>query len=156
MMVALLFSAGAALAADAPAPAPVAPAAPVTASGAATASVTPVAAIAWQPLNPKNPAGVQMAVVHGDVPNGPVSFFMKFPPGSASPQHAHTNDYYGVVVSGTPGHGATADAAATPLTAGAWWYQPGLQFHYDRCLGPDAWVLRLTFPAGGFDYVPGK
>lgn len=156
MMVALLFSAGAALAADAPVPAPVAPAAPVAASGAATATVTPVAAIAWQPLNPKNPAGVQMAVVHGDVPNGPVSFFMKFPPGSASPQHAHTNDYYGVVVSGTPGHGATADAAATPLTAGAWWYQPGLQFHYDRCLGPDACVLLLTFPAGGFDYVPGK
>jgi len=139
---------GSAFAADPP----VAAAAPV----AATASVTPVAAVAWQPLDPKNPAGVQMAVVQGDVRKGPVSFFMKFPPGSASPRHAHTNDYYGVVVSGTPGHGATADAAATPLSPGAWWYQPGSQFHYDRCLGPSECVLLLTFPAGGFDYVPGK
>lgn len=155
-MIVALFSVGAAFAADPPAPAPVAPAASVTAPGAATASVTAVAAVAWKPLNPKNPAGVQMAVVHGDVSNGPVSFFMKFPPGSASPQHAHTNDYYGVVVSGTPGHGATADAAATPLSAGSWWYQPGSQFHYDRCLGPSECVLLLTFPAGGFDYVPGK
>ena len=33
---------------------------------------------------------------------------------------------------------------------------PGSQFHYDRCLGPSECVLLLTFPAGGFDYVPGK
>ena len=120
------------------------------------ASVTSVSAVSWTPLDPKSPAGVQIAVIQGDLRKGPTSFFMKFPVGSASPQHAHTNDYYGVVVSGTPGHGATAEAAATPLSAGAWWYQPGMQYHYDRCLGPSECVLLLTFPAGGFDYVPAK
>ena len=132
------------------------PGAAAPAVAAPTATVTPVGSVDWKPLDPKKPAGVQIAVLQGDLRGGPTSFFMKFPAGSASPEHAHTHDYHGVVVSGTPGHGATADAAATPLAAGSWWNQPGMAYHYDRCHGPSECVLLLTFPNGGFDYVPAR
>lgn len=147
-MRALLFSLAVlsinpARAADAPAAAP-------------TPTVTAASAVSWKPLDPSKPQGIQVSVIQGDMRSGPTSFFMKFPPGSVAPQHAHTHDYHAVVVSGTPGHGATPEAAATQLSAGAWWYQPGSQYHYDRCFGPAECVLLLTFPSGGFDFVPAK
>jgi len=142
--------------AGAPAAAPEAARPNAPAPAAPTMTLTPVKDLKWQPLDPKNPGGLQVSLVSGDMYKGPTSFFLKMSPGSKSPGHTHSNDYYAVVVAGNPGHGLTSEAANNGQAVGSTWYQPGKQAHYDNCNGTSECVIYLVYPAGGFDFQMAK
>ncbi|MFM7200714.1 MAG: hypothetical protein ACKO6N_07970 [Myxococcota bacterium] len=139
-----------------PATAPDATKAAAPAPAAPTMTLAPVKDLKWQPLDPKNPGGLQVSLVSGDMYKGPTSFFLKMPPGSRSPGHTHSNDYYGVVIAGNPGHGLTSEAASTGQAVGSTWYQPGKQVHFDNCSGTAECVIYLVYPGGGFDFQMAK
>jgi len=137
--------------ADKAAPAPAAPPA-----AAAKMTVTPAANVKWQPLDPKSPMGIQVSSVQGDMWKGAnSSFFLKLPAGARSGLHAHTNDYYAVVISGQAGHGNNEKEASTPLAVGSTWFQPGKGMHFDSCLGDKDCVILLIYANGAFDFIPG-
>ena len=134
---------------------PKTPAAPAAPAAPAKMVMTPVSKLVWTPLDPKQPKGLQTSVVSGDMMKGPTSFFLKIPAGGKSGAHAHTNDYYAVVVSGGHGHGASEKEATTVLPVGSTWFQPGKEMHFDTCNGKKECVLLIMFPSGGFDFIPG-
>lgn len=142
--------------AGSPAAAPEAAKAAATAPAAPTMKITPVKDLKWQPLDPKNPGGLQVSLVSGDMFKGPTSFFLKMPAGSKSPGHTHSNDYYAVVTAGNPGHGATSEAANNGQAVGSTWYQPGKEVHFDNCNGSAECVIFLVYPSGGFDFQMAK
>ncbi|MDP2339964.1 MAG: DUF4437 domain-containing protein [Deltaproteobacteria bacterium] len=142
-----------ALAADKAAPAAPAPAA--AAAAAPKMAVTPAAELKWAPLDPKSPMGLQVSMVEGDMAKGPVTFFLKLPAGSKSGLHAHTNDYFSVVISGAPAHGVSDKDPGKPLAVGSMWFQPAKDMHHDSCTGDKECVLLLHYPKGGFDFIPG-
>ena len=134
---------------------PKTPAAPPVPAAAAKMVMTPAAKLVWTPLDPKQPKGLQTSLVSGDMMKGPTSFFLKLPAGAKSGAHAHTNDYYAVLISGSHGHGANEKEAATPMTVGSTWFQPGKEMHFDTCNGKKDCVILLMYPSGGFDFIPG-
>lgn len=128
---------------------------PPAPTAAAKMAMTPAAKLVWTPLDPKQPKGLQTSVVHGDMAKGPTSFFLKLPAGAKSGAHAHTNDYYAVLISGGHGHGASEKEASSPLAVGSMWFQPGKEMHFDTCNGKKDCVILLMYPGGGFDFIPG-
>lgn len=134
---------------------PKTPAAPAAPAAPAKMAMTPAAKLVWTPLDPKQPKGLQTSVVNGDMMKGPTSFFLKIPAGGKSGAHAHTNDYYAVLISGGHGHGASEKEASSPMTVGSTWFQPGKEMHFDTCNGKKECVILIMFPSGGFDFIPG-
>lgn len=110
-------------------------------------------ALTWTPLDPKAPAGPQLAIVTGDLLKGG-GFFLKLPPGTNPGLHTHSSDYHAIVVSGAPRHWlAGEDKKAKPLGLGSYWFQPGNQPHGDECTGTEPCVLYLVVN-GAFDFAP--
>lgn len=108
----------------------------------------------FAPLDPKNPGGIQMAVLSGDPKTGPAAFELKLPKGPA-PIHWHSSDYYAWSVEGNTKHwlpGKEADAKSNP--PGTFWFQPGGSTapHGDECLS-DSCTLFIFMP-GKFDFTP--
>ena len=139
----------AALAGEKAAPPAAPPAAP------AKMTVTPAADLKWSPLDPKSPMGLQVSMLTGDMAKGPVTFFLKLPAGAKSGVHGHTNDYFATVIAGSPAHGVSEKDPGKPLAVGSTWFQPGNQMHHDTCTGDNACIVLLTYPKGGFDFLPG-
>lgn len=131
----------------APAPAPAAPA-------AVKSAVTESKDLKWQPLDPKQPKGLQISVIHGDPFKGPTAFLLKIPAGGKSGVHAHTNDYHATVIAGAPQHGKD-EKDGKPLTVGSVWSQAGKEMHHDTCTGAAECIILLMYPNGGFDFLPG-
>jgi hypothetical protein len=158
VLVAGSLASSVAVAGDKPAgkPANAATPAPAAAPAAAPAklSVTAYADIKWQPIDPKNPAGIQVSSISGDMFKGPTAFYMKLPAGMKSGLHGHHNDYYGVVIAGAPAHGPSEKDPGKPLAIGSTWFQPGNDLHHDTCTGDKDCVILLYYPNGGFDYYP--
>jgi hypothetical protein len=108
----------------------------------------------FAPMDPKNPGGVQRAVLSGDPNTGPVAFLLKFPKGPV-PIHWHSSDYYALSVEGNTKHwlpGKEADAKSNP--PGTFWFQPGgsaATAHGDECLS-DSCTLFIMMP-GKHDYT---
>jgi anti-sigma factor ChrR (cupin superfamily) len=125
---------------------------PAGAKATGKLAVTPYASVKWQPLNPKDPKGIQISMLAGDMQKGPVTFFMKFAAGGKSPVHGHSNDYYGIVTQGAPTHGLSDKEPGTPLAVGSTWFQPGTELHFDSCTGDKDCVVLLHYPKGGFDF----
>jgi hypothetical protein len=126
------------------------------AAAAPKMTVTAYADLKWQPLDPKNPGGLQVSVINGDIFKGPTSFYLKLPAGmKANGSHAHTNGYYGIVIAGAPAHGLSEKDLGKGLAIGSTWFQPGKEQHYDACTGDTDCVILLNYPNGGFDYIPG-
>jgi hypothetical protein len=106
-------------------------------------------------VDPKNPAGIQMAVLSGDPKTGPVAFLLKLPKGPA-PLHWHSSDYYAFTVEGNTRHwlpGKDADAKSNPPHS--FWFQPGgsaAAAHGDECLS-DSCTIYIYMP-GKFDFTP--
>jgi len=109
----------------------------------------------FAPVDPKNPGGIQMAVLSGDPKTGPVAFLLKLPKGPA-PIHWHSSDYYAWTVEGNTRHwlpGKDADAKSNP--PGTFWFQPGgsaAAAHGDECLS-DSCTAYIMMP-GKFDFTP--
>jgi quercetin dioxygenase-like cupin family protein len=105
------------------------------------------------PLDPKNPQGLQRAILAGDPQVGPVAFIMKFPKGRL-PVHFHSSDYYGWVVEGKMKHwlpGKELEAHENP--PGTFWFQPGGAegVHDDECMS-DTCML-YVYMNGKFDAI---
>lgn len=88
----------------------------------------------------------------GDLSKGAHSTFVKLPAGFVSPLHTHTEDYYGVVVTGVVANEVDAAAKDRPLPPGSYWFQKGKAKHVTKCLSANECVVFITQP-GKFDYL---
>ena len=79
--------------------------------------------------------------------------FLVLPAGVEVGMHAHTGDYYGINLRGTWVRTVEGDPVEKELPPGSYVFQPGGQFHNDRCAGPDDCVLFLHQHAAG-DFIP--
>jgi Domain of unknown function (DUF4437) len=122
-------------------------------------TMVPAGSAKWNPIDPKQPKGGQVAFISGDPMTGPVTLMLKLPKGP-SPMHWHSSDYSAVIIEGTAKHwlpGKEADAKANgPGTA---WFQPGgsaATMHGDECTS-DSCTIFIVMP-GKFDMtaVPAK
>lgn len=105
----------------------------------------------FAPLDPKNPGGLQVAVLSGDIKVGPVAFLLKLPKGPA-PIHWHSSDYYAWTVEGKGKHWLPGkEAEAKENGPGTFWFQPGGATgpHGDECL-TDSCTIYIMMP-GKFD-----
>jgi hypothetical protein len=86
----------------------------------------------WAPQAPGLPQ--QLATLWGDRSTGAAGALIKLPGGFDSGLHAHSNDYYGVLIQGTLIHIDAQDRGAeNELLPGAYVMQPGMGMHIDRC-----------------------
>ncbi|HEX4421124.1 MAG TPA: hypothetical protein VH165_24570 [Kofleriaceae bacterium] len=133
-----------------------APTTPAYAKGAKQPyALVPAGTAKFTPLDPRAPAGPQVAVISGDLKAGPVALLLKLPRG-AEPIHWHTSDYYAVLVEGTAKHwlaGQVVPAQGSP--AGTSWFQPGgsaATAHGDECTSDSCTVF--VYMANGLDFTP--
>lgn len=117
-------------------------------------SLVPAGAAKFAPLDPRNPNGVQQAVLSGDPKIGPVAFLAKLPKG-AGPVHWHSSDHYAFTIEGNIKHwlpGKEAEAASN--LPGTFWFQPGgaSGAHADECLSDSCTIF--IFMPGRFDVIP--
>jgi len=117
--------------------------------------LVPAGGAKFAALDPKNPGGIQMAVLSGDPKVGPTAFLLKLPKGPA-PLHWHSSDYYAWTVEGNTRHWLPGkDAEAKPNPPGTFWFQPGgsaAGAHGDECLS-DSCTIFVQMP-GKFDFTP--
>jgi quercetin dioxygenase-like cupin family protein len=100
--------------------------------------VTPIDQANFQPVDPAQPARVQIAVLRGDPATGPSSMLFRFP-SSAGRMHVHSSDYDLVLVKGKMKHwvqGQSPEQVPT-LEPGSYWFQPGNEPHVDECLSDE-------------------
>lgn len=95
---------------------------------------------------------LKVASGFGDIGKGAHGSFVKFPAGYATPLHSHSEDYYGVVISGVVANEASASAKDRPLPPGSYWFQKGKTAHVTRCISTTECVLFIS-QKGRFDFV---
>jgi beta-alanine degradation protein BauB len=94
------------------------------------------------------------APAFGDLTHGPHGTFIKMPAGFVSPLHTHTEDYWGVVISGVAVNGKPG-STDVQLPVGSYWYQKGGEPHVTKCISPNECIFFVS-QGGKFDYVPAK
>ncbi len=125
------------------------------AAGAKKAAVNmPVSEAKWNDM-PGSP--IKIATLWGNRDKGPeYGVLFKFPGGFEVPRHAHTNDYQGVAISGVWIH-ITEDGKPVELSPGGYVFQPGKQFHGDKCKGPEECMIMVHgHGKGDFILEPAK
>lgn len=116
--------------------------------------LTARAAAKWKPMDPAQPDGLKLAIVHGDPATGPVGFLLEMPPGANAGLHSHTGSYHAVVLDGAPAHWLPHEQGeGEPVEAGTYWFQPGGYDHGDRCTG-DAPCHAFVFNEQMLDFKP--
>jgi hypothetical protein len=91
------------------------------------------------------------AAAYGDLAHGAHGTFIKMPAGFVSKVHTHTEDYWGVVISGV----AVNERPGTPgaaLPVGSYWFQKGGERHVTKCIAPTECIFFIS-QAGKFDYL---
>ncbi len=94
------------------------------------------------------------APAFGDLTHGPHGTFIKMPAGFVSALHTHSEDYWGVVVSGVAVNGKPG-STDVQLPVGSYWYQKGGEPHVTKCVSPNECIFFVS-QGGKFDYVPAK
>ena len=94
------------------------------------------------------------APAYGDLGHGPHGTFIKMPAGFVSPVHTHTEDYWGVVISGVAANGKPG-GTDVQLPVGSYWFQKGGEAHVTKCVSPNECIFFIS-QGGKFDYVPAK
>ena len=114
---------------------------------------TPVTQIHYGPTGVSDGAHGELLAgpAYGDLTRGPHGTFIRMPPGFVSPVHTHTEDYWGVVISGVATNGLPG-SKDVPLPAGSYWFQKGGEAHVTKCLSPNECVFFIS-QNGKFDYV---
>ena len=97
---------------------------------------------------------LQAAAAYGDLQKGAHGTYIKMPAGFVSPPHTHTEDYYGVVISGV-GANDLPGAQDVELPAGSYWFQKGKEVHVTKCLSANECIFFIVQP-GKFDYIAAK
>lgn len=92
------------------------------------------------------------APAYGDLAHGAHGTFIRMPAGFVSPVHTHTEDYWGVVISGVAANGLPG-SKDVELAAGSYWYQKGGEKHVTKCLSPNECLFFIS-QKGKFDYLP--
>lgn len=95
---------------------------------------------------------LQAAVAYGDMSKGAHGTFLKMPKGFVSPVHLHSNEYHGVVVSGTIVNSEIGQPDIT-MHAGSYWYQVGNVRHVTKCVSSSGCTVFLSQP-DKFDFIP--
>jgi uncharacterized RmlC-like cupin family protein len=108
-------------------------------------------ALAWQELSVKG-SGVMIATVSGDYTQDAWAGFVRFPAGSKSGVHTHSNDLKIVVVTGTFHYGSTPDTERN-YGPGSYIFIPGNLPHSNS--QPQGALLYTEQP-GKFDNKPAK
>jgi len=119
--------------------------------GKPSATLTNVSDLKWADV--PGFAGVHMAVGDGDPSKGASHFFLKFDKGFAAPEHHHSADHYGTVVTGTLL--LTVDGKETKLAAGSYFAFTGQKVHSTKCDAAADCVLEID-ARGKWDVVPEK
>ena len=115
---------------------------------------TPVTELKYGPtgVSDGNHGELRAAAAYGDLTHGPHGTFIRMPAGFVSPMHTHTNDYWGVVISGVAVNGQSA-GKDVPLPAGSYWFQKGGERHITKCISPNECLFFIS-QDGKFDYIP--
>ncbi len=96
---------------------------------------------------------VEFGAGWGDMTMGAHGTFGRFPPMASSPPHIHSDDYYGIVISGSLSNPFNEDANAPVLSTGGFWSVPGDTNHVTACVG-DAPCLFYFHARSEFDFSP--
>lgn len=91
------------------------------------------------------------APAYGDLGHGAHGTFIKMPAGFVSKVHTHTEDYWGVVISGVAANGLPG-STDVPLPVGSYWFQKGGESHVTKCLSPNECIFFIS-QNKKFDYV---
>jgi len=119
---------------------------------ASTSISTPVTQLKYGATGVKNPTGeLYAAPAYGDLAQGAHGTFIKMPAGFVSTLHTHSEDYYGVVISGV-GVNVQVNGKEVPLPVGSYWLQKGGEAHVTKCISPNECIFFISQPAK-FDYV---
>jgi hypothetical protein len=73
------------------------------------------------------------------------------PAGFVSKVHTHTEDYWGVVISGVAVNGKPGSADLA-LPVGSYWYQKGGERHVTKCISANECIFFIS-QNGKFDYL---
>ncbi len=117
-----------------------------------TASEKRAYELTWEPLDPKNPGGAQIAQVWGDRNAGASGMLLKIPAGNPPNWHIHRHDHYGVVLAGTfdnleSGH------ESKDLPPGSLIFEPGGNKHTANCKPGGECMVYVHF-LGAYDTKP--
>ena len=114
---------------------------------------TPVTQLTYGPTGVSDgvPGELNAAVAYGDLAHGAHGTFIKMPAGFVSPVHTHTEDYWGVVISGVAANGIPG-SRDIPLPVGSYWFQKGGEAHVTKCLSPNECIFFIS-QNGKFDYI---
>jgi len=121
---------------------------------AGTPSVsTPVTQLAYGPTGVSDGVHGELraAAAYGDLAHGAHGTFIKMPAGFVSPVHIHTEDYWGVVISGVAVNGLPG-STDVPLPVGSYWFQKGGERHVTKCISPNECIFFIN-QRGKFDYL---
>ena len=109
----------------------------------------------WRPLTPEIPLqSVQLWGERSQPGERGYGMFLILPAGAEAGLHAHTSDYHGVNIQGTWVRTVEDDPVGKELPPGSYVFQPGGQFHNDRCAGPEDCVLFIHQHSMGDMLVP--
>jgi hypothetical protein len=114
---------------------------------------TPITQLKFGPTGVKNGTGeLYAAAAYGDLSRAAHGTFIKMPAGFVSDVHTHSEDYYGVVISGV-GVNVQGTKNDVALPVGSYWLQKGGEPHVTKCISPNECIFFISQP-GKFDYVP--
>ena len=91
------------------------------------------------------------APAYGDLAHGAHGTFIKMPAGFSSKVHTHTEDYWGVVISGVAVN-QKPGGADIALPVGSYWFQKGGERHVTKCISPNECIFFIN-QGGKFDYL---
>jgi hypothetical protein len=116
----------------------------------------PVTSLKFGATGVKDATGKEILVAqaYGELSKGPYGAFLRLPAGFSSIPHAHTGDYWGIVVSGVVVTGKVG-STDVQLPVGSYWFQKGGENHVTKCVSGNECVVFLS-QQGNFDYVVDK
>lgn len=95
---------------------------------------------------------LQAASGYGDLSKGAHGTLIKMPAGFISEIHAHTGEYWGVVISGVGVNGVPG-SKDVPLPAGSYWSQKGGERHITKCISSNECIFFIS-QSVKFDHIP--
>jgi hypothetical protein len=114
---------------------------------------TPVTQLSYGPTGVSDGVHGELnaAPAYGDLAHGAHGTFIKMPAGFVSPIHIHTEDYWGVVISGVAVNGLPGSTDVA-LPVGSYWFQKGGERHVTKCISPNECIFFIS-QHGKFDYI---
>lgn len=117
--------------------------------------LSPLSEAKWTPMMKDGPS---VAPIQGDATKGAYMAYLKLPAGLVSPPHAHSSDYWAVMVQGKMSHWAIdggSEAEAKQLGVGDLTFMPGKTEHVSKCF-PGTDCICVIMQKGKSDFIPAK